>query len=265
MGRLHENVEEQRQKMRPKRKCSEKGKILPCTEDVTHSRSEKTSEMMSQQEVDTVTKRKIKAKELKDSIELHSASLRLKQICFNYASSMNESTPKSQERKTKDQEKMEENQEFTFDFSNRLIALAREKQAENRKRRRSESKTSYRKRKVSGNGGSHDNSGLKRKRQRLSQSQSSWEDFDTTFEKMLNCENELMNETQMKFQSAKRWSTVSNLAPMDFEFSRRLAELSRKNQRYQHEEHAHCCRCVQSFECFWPRSNLQTIRRQGYC
>lgn len=181
-------------------------------------------------------------------------------MCSNYASSVKESALKSQERKTKVLETMasDENDGFTFEFSKRLIAIAREKQAENRKRRRSESKTFCRKRKASANGGSHDDSGLKRKRQRLSRSHSNSED--------LNYENKLMNEKKMKFQSTSRLGTAApNLAPMDFEFSRRLTELSRKNQRYHHEEHAHCCRCVQSFECFWPRSNLQTIRRQGFC
>lgn len=46
--------------------------------------------------------------------------------------------------------------------------------------------------------------------------------------------------------------------------SRKLAGLTAKRQRFDPHDHAHCCRCVQSFECFWPRSNLRTIRMQDY-
>ncbi|EDO34373.1 predicted protein [Nematostella vectensis] len=52
-----------------------------------------------------------------------------------------------------------------------------------------------------------------------------------------------------------------------YEFSERLHSLARAHNgsltcrsAVGWARHAHCCHCVQSFECFWPSTNMQTIR-----
>jgi hypothetical protein len=213
---------------------------------------------------------------LQESLDSYSASSRLRKICSSYACSGKVPTLNSQQTKEdKDSMTVKDKEELTFEYSKRLIALARGKQAEN-KRSHSESNRCSRKRKASGSRSSHGNGVVKRRRQRLSQSQPSDEETEDSsgLTKALNYEKKQLRadwsqrEDRMKLRRYKAWRVeLVKTAPMDtYEFSRRLAALSRKkNKRYEPHEHAHCCRCVQSFECFWPRSNLQTIRRQAFC